>query len=65
MEVAATGLYMLVELLILLCKALNFSFPVSASISSRDVSSSAIGGGLEGGGGVADIFDFLQESLIT
>lgn len=55
--VPAAGLYMLVELLILLCKALNLSFPVSESISSREILSS-IDSGLLAGGGVA-IFDHV------
>lgn len=33
---AAAGLYMLLELLNLFCKALNFSFPFSESISSKE-----------------------------
>lgn len=46
----AEGLYIVLELLSLFCKALNFSLPVSASISSKEVSPSK-----GGEGGVADI----------
>jgi hypothetical protein len=50
LTVPAAGLYMLVELLILLRTALNLSFPVSESISSREESPPEDGGLLTGGG---------------
>ena len=54
-EAAPEGLlYMVLELLSLFCRALNFAFPSKASISSRE-SSGSPGGGELGRVGVADI----------
>lgn len=50
---AAMGLYMVLDELILFCKALNFSFPSSKSISSKEVS---------GDGGGSDIFIALVDN---
>ena len=56
---AEAGLYMVLELLSLFCKALNLSFPVSESICSRESSLSS-----DCEGGVADIFFvFLLQPL--
>lgn len=51
----AVGLYIELELLSLFCRALNFSFPVSKSISSRELFSSA-DEEVQEEVGVADIF---------
>lgn len=48
------GLYMVLELLSLLCRALNFSIPDMESIFSKE-SSLSVDRGVLGGGGVADI----------
>ena len=58
---AAVGLYIVLELLSFFCKALNFSFPVSESISSRESSEDTVWEG----GGVADIFASAKENTVT
>lgn len=52
------GLYMVLELLSLLCRALNFSIPDMESIFSKE-SSLSVDRGVLGGGGVVDILQTL------